>query len=152
MPQDTESPAPAGSATSLIASLDELLEAERAGARVMRESLAETDDPQLRALIEAIGHDEVQWCGVLMRAIRQLGGTPGTRTGDFYGKAMAVADLPARLAFVNRGQGWVAKKLRELLPQVRDDTIRPGLQAMLQAHVDNLGRVNRQLGLAPPAR
>lgn len=136
----------------LIARLDELLEAERAGARVALRSRTETEDEDLRALIDAIHHDEVKWCGMLMRAIRTLEGTPGSRTGEFYDKAMAVPDLRERLAFLNRGQGWVAKKLRELLPLVDDEGIRAGLQEMLQAHVDNLDKVNAALGLTPPQR
>ena len=136
----------------LIARLDELLEAERAGARVALRSRTETEDEALRALIDAIHRDEVKWCGMLMRAIRTLEGTPGSRTGDFYDKAMAVPDLRERLAFLNRGQGWVAKKLRELLPLVDDAGIRAGLQEMLQAHVDNLDKVNTALGLTPPRR
>lgn len=136
----------------LIASLNELLEAERAGARVMRESLTASSDPALHGLIESIGRDEVKWCGVLMRAIRHLGGTPGTRTGDFYAKTMAIAELPERLAFVNRGQGWVAKRLRALLPEVDDAQIHADLQDMLQSHLDNLDKVNLQLGLQPPER
>jgi nitronate monooxygenase len=31
------------------------------------------------------------------------------KVGAFYGKAMAIADLSERVAFLNRGQGWVAK-------------------------------------------
>ena len=136
----------------LATQLNELLEAERAGARVALRSRTETEDEALRALIDAIHRDEVKWCGMLMRAIRTLEGTPGSRTGDFYDKAMAVPDLRERLAFLNRGQGWVAKKLRELLPLVDDAGIRTGLQEMLQAHVDNLDKVNTALGLTPPRR
>lgn len=129
----------------VIARLDELLEAERAGARVTLRSSAEAQDPALRALIDAIHRDEVRWCGLLMQAIRTLQGTPSARTGDFYDKAMAVADLRERMAFLNRGQGWVARKLRELLPLVEDDGIRAGLQEMLRSHEENLDKVNAQL-------
>ncbi|WP_406624211.1 nitronate monooxygenase [Acidovorax sp. SDU_ACID1] len=129
----------------VIARLDELLEAERAGARVTLRSSAEAQDQALRALIDAIHRDEVRWCGLLMQAIRTLQGTPSARTGDFYDKAMAVADLRERMAFLNRGQGWVARKLRELLPLVEDAGIRAGLQEMLRSHEENLDKVNAQL-------
>ena len=59
---------------------------------------------------------------------------------------MAIADLRERLAFLNRGQGWVARKLRELLPLVDDAEIRAGLTEMLRAHEGNLDRVNHWLG------
>lgn len=135
----------------VIARLDELLEAERAGARVTLRSAAQAQDGEMRELIEAVHRDEVQWCAMLMRAIRSLQGTPSSRTGAFYDKAMAFEKLDERLAFLNRGQGWVVKKLRELLPMVDDAAIREGLAEMLRAHEANLDKVNRRLGLARPA-
>ncbi|GGH49642.1 hypothetical protein GCM10010975_02100 [Comamonas phosphati] len=135
----------------IIARLDELLEAERAGARVTLRSAAHAQDGDMRELIEAVHRDEVKWCAMLMRAIRSLQGTPSSRTGAFYGKAMAFEALDERLAFLNRGQGWVVKKLRELLPMVDDASIREGLTEMLLAHEVNLDKVNSRLGLVRPA-
>jgi len=135
----------------VIARLDELLEAERAGARVTLRSAAQAQDGEMLELIEAVHRDEVQWCSMLMRAIRSLQGTPSSRTGAFYDKAMAFEKLDERLAFLNRGQGWVVKKLHELLPMVDDASIREGLAEMLRAHEANLDKVNRRLGLARPA-
>ena len=45
---------------------------------------------------------------------------------------MAIAELRERVAFINRGQGWVVKKLREMLPRVRDDELHTRLPGMLQ--------------------
>jgi nitronate monooxygenase len=134
----------------VIARLDELLEAERAGARVTLRSAAQAQDGDMRELIEAVHRDEVKWCAMLMRAIRSLQGTPSSRTGAFYDKAMAFEVLDERLAFLNRGQGWVVKKLRELLPMVDDASMRQGLTDMLLAHEANLDKVNSRLGLARP--
>ncbi|MDR2297439.1 MAG: nitronate monooxygenase [Comamonas sp.] len=134
----------------VIARLDELLEAERAGARVTLRSAAHAQDGDMRELIEAVHRDEVKWCAMLMRAIRSLQGTPSSRTGAFYDKAMAFEKLDERLAFLNRGQGWVVKKLHELLPMVDDAFIRQGLTDMLLAHEINLDKVNGRLGLARP--
>lgn len=134
----------------VIARLDELLEAERAGARVTLRSAAHAQDGEMRELIEAVHRDEVKWCAMLMRAIRSLQGTPSSRTGAFYDKAMAFEKLEERLAFLNRGQGWVVKRLRELLPMVDDTAISQGLTEMLLAHEVNLDKVNRRLGLGHP--
>ncbi len=136
----------------LAAQLNELLEAERAGARVLLETaraLPADAAPALHALVQSIQHDEAHWCGVLLRALRGLGVQPGTRTGDFYGRAMALHDVGERLAFVNRGQGWVARRVRELLDALEPEheALRADLQAMLQGHQDNLARVNAQLGI-----
>jgi len=127
---------------AVIARLDELLEAERAGARVTMETARQVPDAPLRELIDAVHRDEVKWCVMLGHAIRELDATPGSLTGAFYEKAMAIADIRERLAFLNRGQGWVARKLRELLPMVNNPAIERNLTEMLVAHEVNIDKVN----------
>ncbi|CAG4892304.1 nitronate monooxygenase [Paraburkholderia gardini] len=129
----------------LLAALNELLEAERAGARVTSQTAAEITAPELRQLIAGIRQDEARWCGVLTKAILSLGATPTRRTGAFYEKAMAIADLPQRMAFLNRGQGWVVRRLQALLPEIHDGRIRNDLVAMLASHEKNIRRVEIQL-------
>ena len=51
---------------------------------------------------------------------------------------MAISDVAERLAFLNRGQGWVVRKLERLLPRVRDDALHADLAAMLESHRDNI--------------
>lgn len=143
-----ESPAAPADPGVALAALNELLEAERAGARITLESIGQTDAPDLQRLLTHIHHDEVKWCGVLIDAIRSAGAMPSTRTGAFYDKAMAVADPLARLALLNRGQGWVIRKLRDVLVHVGDARIRGELQNMLDSHEGNVERVNVQLGTA----
>lgn len=132
----------------LLAALDELLEAERAGARVAEETVAQLHDPAERALMETIRQDEVKWCGMLIAAIKSLDAKPGSRTGAFHGKAMAIADLPARMAFLNRGQAWVVRKLEALVPKVKEAGIQDDLLAMLVAHRENIDRVEIRLAAA----
>lgn len=127
--------------TALLDALNELLEAERAGARVAMETGRSITDPELAALVEDIHKDEVRWCSMLMRTIKSLGATPSSATGAFHGKAMAIADLDERLKFLNRGQAWVTRKLHALIPQVDDARARSDLTDMLQAHHQNIGRV-----------
>jgi predicted metal-dependent hydrolase len=54
--------------------------------------------------------------------------------GAFYGKAMAIPDLGERIVFLNRGQGWVVRKLREMLPRVRDNQLHADVSEMLRSH------------------
>ncbi|MCK9513327.1 MAG: nitronate monooxygenase [Pigmentiphaga sp.] len=129
----------------ILARLDELLEAERAGARLTLRTAAELQDDSLRELVDLVHHDEVKWCAMLARQIRKLHGTPSTRTGAFYDKAIGIGDLPERLAFLNRGQGWVVRKLRELMPMVADPEIVHELGEMLDAHRTNIDKVNDRL-------
>jgi hypothetical protein len=122
----------------LIAFLDELLEAERAGARVTLETGRSAAVPKIAELMLTIQKDEARWCAMLSRHLKALGAAPSARTGAFYDKAMAIADLGDRLAFLNRGQGWVVRKLREALPRVRDDGLYRDLADMLQSHEANI--------------
>lgn len=129
----------------LLSSLNELLEAERAGSRVALQTAQEASDPELKALVVLIQRDEARWCGMLTKAIQMLGAEPSTQTGAFHDKAMAIADISARLAFLNRGQGWVVRKLQALLPTIRDDRIHADLSAMLTSHEHNIELVESHL-------
>lgn len=133
------------SRTELLASLNELLEAERAGARVAMETGREIRAAELVALVEDIHQDEVRWCGMLMRTIKSLGATPSNETGAFHGKAMAIAEVEGRLKFLNRGQAWVVRKLEALIPRMPDATHRAELQTMLEAHCRNIDLVESSL-------
>ena len=126
----------------IIAFLDELLEAERAGARVTLESSRAADAGRLCELLRIIQQDEARWCAMLLLHIRALGGEPSSKVGAFYDKAMAIADLRERIVFLNRGQGWVVKKLREMLPRVRGSVLHADLADMLRSHEINIDLAN----------
>ncbi len=129
----------------LIEELNALLEAERAGARVGARLAAQARDAELKTLARFIHEDEARWCKALFAALKELGAEPSTKVGDFYGKAMEISDLDARLAFVNRGQGWVVRKLKVLVPRVRDDRLHGMLRAMFEAHLVNIDSANAAL-------
>ncbi|HEY6484575.1 MAG TPA: DUF6306 domain-containing protein [Steroidobacteraceae bacterium] len=121
----------------LLAALNELLEAERAGARVTLHTAHEAP-PQSKALIMNVHRDEARWCAVLAKAIRHYRGEPSQVTGAFYDKAVAIADLSERLRFLNRGQSWVVRKLEALLPAIAEPSIHADLTAMLDSHRANI--------------
>lgn len=125
----------------LLAALNELLEAERAGARVAMETAREITAPDLAALVQDIHKDEVRWCGMLTRTINAMPATPSAATGAFWGKAMAIPDVQERLKFLNRGQAWVVRKLQALIPRIGDPAVRAELNTMLDAHHHNIHRV-----------
>ena len=125
----------------LLAALNELLEAERAGARVAMESARDLPPSEVASLVQDIHKDEVHWCGMLMRTITALQARPSNVTGAFHGKAMAIPDLEERLLFLNRGQAWVVRKLQALIPRIAEAAIRSDLELMLQAHHANIQRV-----------
>jgi nitronate monooxygenase len=129
----------------LIAELNVLLEAERAGARVGARLVVDCEDPALKALSRTIHADEVRWCRALFGALGDLGAEPSSAVGGFYEQASAIEDVQERLAFVNRGQGWVVRKLRTMLPKVRDDALHSVLSEMLTAHEVNIASANAEL-------
>jgi nitronate monooxygenase len=129
----------------LVGELTTLLEAERAGARVGASLVAEAPDAEYEALAVSIHADEVKWAKALFEALVQLGAEPSDKVGDFYEKAMAVPDFENRLAFTNRGQAWVVRRLNDLVPQIEDPGLADMLQAMLDAHIENIGTANDAL-------
>lgn len=135
----------------IVPLLNELLEAERAGARVALEARSAASAAYAE-LMRAIHGDEARWCAMLSRHIKRLGGTPSRKTGAFHEKAMAIADPLDRLAFLNRGQDWVVRKLQALAPQVRDESLHRDLHDMLASHTSNIEKAETVLHTVIPQR
>ena len=95
--------------------LNELLEAERAGVDTLSRLFPEARSPEMQTLFEAVRDDEAWSCAGLVRSIKTLGGTISDKKGDFADKVMNEPTLAARLRLLNRGQGWVVKRLDGLL-------------------------------------
>jgi nitronate monooxygenase len=131
----------------LLAFLNEMLEAERAGAKALLHVSKEAHDETVASLAMAVHHDEARWCAMLTAAIRLHGGNPSQATGAFYEKVLAIPEEKARLSFVNRGQGWVVKKLKEAIPRISDEHLAKDLAVMLTSHEENIAKVNES-GLA----
>jgi uncharacterized protein YeaO (DUF488 family) len=129
----------------LLTFLNELLEAERAGARVTKRTASEFGDAKMKSLMQDIYRDEARWCAMLLKWVKYLDGDASPRVGAFYEKCMAISDLPERTVFLNRGQGWVVRKLREMLPKVRDNAMHADFSEMLRSHEENIARANDAL-------
>jgi hypothetical protein len=129
----------------LSAFLNELLEAERAGTGVALKSAQAADGTPYGDLLRDIHRDEARWCAMLLKQLKALREPASNRIGAFQDKAMAIEGLPERIAFLNRGQGWVVRKLREMLPKVRDDALHGDLTAMLRSHEANITRADEAL-------
>ena len=130
---------PAMPAEELVRLLNTLLEAERAGARVLATFLHDYQrDTAAWKQLDAVRRDEATNCAILIELIHRLHGTPSAATGDFLNKALAVDGRVARLQFLNRGQTWVARKIGEALPQLEQDFVRDALFAMKASHLLNI--------------
>jgi hypothetical protein len=129
----------------IAAFLNELLEAERAGTGVALKSGNAAAGTKFADLLRDVHHDEARWCAMLLKQIKVLGVPASTKIGAFQEKAMAIEGLPDRIAFLNRGQGWVVRKLKEMMPKVRDDALHRDLAEMLQSHEVNIARASEAL-------
>lgn len=121
--------------------LNMLLEAERAGARLLADYVAALPlESEIGARLRQVQRDEAKNCAVLYRLLLEIGFTPSMAVGSFYEKGLAIEGLHQRLEFLNRGQGWVAKRIAAALPRIQRRTIHEALLAMHRSHVDNIER------------
>ena len=118
----------------LIPWLQTLMRAERAGARVMLDSLRQTDEPVVRLRLERLHEGEAESCRRLRRCLERLGATPDNGVGDFHASAMAIEDLELRFDFIGRGQHWIARQIILRLPEIKESWLREELEAVLQLH------------------
>jgi uncharacterized protein DUF6306 len=56
---------------------------------------------------------------------------------------MGESTLPRRLRFLNRGQGWVVKRLDGLLGEALPASVSAFLEEMKKRHVDNIEACDR---------
>jgi 5-formyltetrahydrofolate cyclo-ligase len=130
----------------LTSFLNTLLEAERAGAKVVSAYLDEIDlGPDARTRLLQVQRDESRNSAVLIRLLRRMRAEPSRATGQFLQMALALRDDRARLEFLNRGQAWVARRIAAALPRISDTFIRDEMQAMHDSHVLNIGVCDRLL-------
>lgn len=121
--------------------LNELLEAERAGARLLSAWMAEAAPGSVRyQRLREVQRDEARNCAVLIHHILEAGALPSGLTGDFYDKCLLVTDWEARLALLNRGQAWVARRIAAALPRLGPCGARDALQTMHDSHLANITR------------
>jgi nitronate monooxygenase len=135
----------------LVSLLDELLAAERAGVRVAA-ALREDHPPgRLRTVLDIVGIDEAESCRLLAEAIRMLGAEPADGTGDFAQRALAIEGANERLAFLQRGQRWVVRRLDETIPRVEQSEVAAALQSMREIHQANIATLDELLASRPEA-
>lgn len=129
----------------LVALLNELLEGERAGARVAIALRAQAG-AEVSTLLREIAHDEGHFCAMLTEQLKRLEQTPSQAVGAFHDKVMALPTLGQRLALLNKGQAWVVRTLRAALPRIDDDELERKLRHMLDVHVRNIERCDALAG------
>ncbi len=118
--------------------LNALLEAERAGAKLLAAYLDELPLESARwKSIRAVQRDEARNCALLTHLLLEAEVTPSPAVGSFYGRGLAIRGWRERMEFLNRGQAWVAKRIAAALPTVPEKH-RAVLQSMHDSHVANI--------------
>ena len=126
--------------------LTTLLEAERAGARLLAAYLDELPaDAPTRASLARIQRDEAKNCAVLIHLLLEEELDVSTAVGEFYRRGLAIADWDERLRFLNRGQQWVADYIAAALPRLPDSNGRRLLRAMYESHLENIALCQSQM-------
>jgi len=123
--------------------LNELLEAERAGVDTLSRLFPEARNPEMQKLFEEVRDDEAWSCAGLVRSIKTMGGTISEKKGDFAEKVMREPTLPDRLRLLNRGQGWVVKRLDGLLGEAIPASVHGFLEEMKTRHLTNIEACER---------
>jgi nitronate monooxygenase len=120
--------------------LNQLLEAERAGAKLLSAYLDElSTESDAWGQLRLVQRDEARNCAVLIHFLLETGVAPSMAVGDFYRKGLQIRGLRARLEFLNRGQAWVARRIAAVLPSVPGPAAQKALQTMHQSHLANIG-------------
>jgi nitronate monooxygenase len=82
---------------------------------------------------------------VLIHLLLDAGVAPSTAVGDFYRKGLLIRGWRDRLAFLNRGQQWVADRIAAELPRIERAGRRRPLEAMHESHLANIRICAEQL-------
>lgn len=118
----------------LVEWMQTLMRAERAGARVMLDSLRQSDEPAVLRRLEQLHLGEAESCRRLRVCLERLGALPDRGIGEFHASAMAIEDLELRFDFIARGQRWVARQISQRLPEIKEPWLREELGAVLRLH------------------
>lgn len=119
--------------------LNTLLEAERAGAKLLAAYVDELP-PHSSAwtALRDVQRDEAHNCAVLIHLLLDAEVEPSSAVGDFYQRGLAIRKWSERLEFLNRGQRWVAKRIASTLPRIAGLGARAALRTMHESHLANI--------------
>jgi len=131
--------------TNLLDFYNLLLEAERAGVKVLGDLLYETEDQRLRNLLKKFLRDEGMNCHILASLIHDLDAKPTDKIGAFVDKVRALHKVEEKIELLIKGQSWVARKIQEfghLVPKGSPDLF---LKAIQMQHAENVDALKHYL-------
>ena len=129
--------------------LNRLLEAERSGVRAVSGMLKSLPDGELKVGLKKAKGDEARYVAGLHALLKRLGVVPSEKVGDFADKLLAIDGIVGQLRFLNRGQGWVVRKIEALLPTLIDQAMRDFFTEMLGTHRKNIAWAEKMIRQMP---
>lgn len=131
----------------LLALLNQLLAAERAGAKAISAHMAACEPgTRLWLRLNTVQRDASMNCAVLIDLIRGLGAAPAPTAGSALRDAYSPRTGDEPLVVLNRGQDRVVQLLRASLRRVGDPIAKAALKRILVGHVVNMDRCGRLIG------
>ncbi len=125
-------------AGSAVEFLNRILEAERAGVKVLNDLIPKIGSDRRRALERKFLRDEGMNCQVLKAIIENAGGEASKDTGDFVQKVEALPDIEEKMDLLIKGQEWVAKQIRKNRKTLMNTSEAMFLEAMKIQHEENV--------------
>lgn len=123
----------------LVAFLNRMLEAERAGANALLSILEQHPrNGEAWTVLRRIHADEAHNCVLLGAQLKRLGADYSHATGDFLGKLLAVAGRRARVELLAQGLRWAVKRFDEALPRIADDEARRAIADLRSTHLRSI--------------
>ena len=129
----------------LIDLLNRLLEAERSGVKAVSGMVKPLKEGALKEGLKKAKGDEARYVAGLHGFLKRLGVTPSGKVGDFADKLLAIEEIVEQLRFLNRGQGWVARKVEGLLPALTEPEMRDFFTEMLDTHRKNIAWAEKMI-------
>lgn len=127
----------------LVEILNGLLEAEKSGVVTLEYLIKAYPSAGLETSFMQVKEDEAWSCSGLIHSIRREGGTVSKQVGDFADKVKALPSLKEKLALLNKGQAWVARKINDAMTYGMDMKTRDFLLEMKRRHEQNIDMMNK---------
>jgi len=115
--------------------LNRMLEAERAGARVLvvfMEDFPRYSDEW--RILRKIHEDEAHNCALIGEQLKRRGKDYSHATGEFYAKAVAVKGARERIGFLVKGLRWAIREFDQALPSIEDKAVKELFAGMRERH------------------
>jgi hypothetical protein len=129
----------------LTALLNALLEAERAGVKVLSTMIREAQDEALKVMLREFLSDEGMNCQILSTLIRHLGGEPSKKTGDFVSKIEALKSRKEKYELLAKGQEWVVKQIRKNRSLFNPGSLDLFMESIKVQHEENIDSMRKLL-------